>query len=310
MTEPGTCLPELRVWRALADELGRQRPVTLVVVVAHTGSSAGRTGSLMAVGRDGWLAGTTGGGAAEADAVARAVALLGSPDPRPVRLTQTHLPHAEHPSGLLCGGEQELVLVPLDASALDGLATLDAALSRGDRFTWTLTGTGWAPGGERAGADADDPWYSQTSGPTHQVVLVGAGHVGAALTGMLVALGFRVMVVDERAGLAARLAGLAHRVVEHAYDRLDEVVSPGDQTFVVVATHAPDRDVAAVAALAGVPLGCLGVLGSRRKLALLGDLSALACLDAPAGVPIGSHTPEEIAVSVAAKLVARRSGVG
>ena len=59
MPEPS---PELLVWRALLGELVAGRPAVLAVVVAHTGSSAGRCGFVMAVGRDGWLAGTIGGG--------------------------------------------------------------------------------------------------------------------------------------------------------------------------------------------------------------------------------------------------------
>lgn len=82
------------------------------------------------------------------------------------------------------------------------------------------------------------------------------------------------------------------------------MVPAGDRTFVVGAAHAPDRDVAAVAALGGVRLGYLGVPGSRAKLA---QLPGHPCLEAPMGLPIGSHTPEEIAVSVAARLVGVRS---
>lgn len=306
MAEPGPVLPELLVWRALAAELGQGHPGVLVVVVAHTGSSPGRTGWLMAVGRDGWLAGTTGGGVAEADAVRAAVALLAGSPPSPVRLTQTHRPDAQHPSGLLCGGEQVLTLVPLDARAIDAIHALDAALTRGETFTWTIWATGWAPGVTTyGGASPDDQPYTQTSGPTHRVVLVGAGHVGAELACVLVTLGFRITVVDERAGASSRLAGIAHDVVQCPYEQIIHVVPPGDRTYVVVATHSPDRDAAVVAALTGIRLGYLGVLGSRAKLAHLPDL---ATIDAPMGVPIGSHTPEEIAVSVAARLIAQRSG--
>ncbi len=303
----GPVLPELRVWRALRHELAQGRLAVLVVVVAHTGSSPGRTGWLMAVGRGGWLAGTTGGGAAEAQVVSLAVDLSSEPEPDPRLVTQTHRSGSANASGLLCGGEQVLALVPVTRDSAPALAAVDAALTRGDRVSWTITPNGWTLG--ETGVDGltrdGGGWaFAQISGPSHRVVLVGAGHVGSALARALVPLGFRVNVVDERPGAAVRLEGLAHDIVECRYEDVRNVVHPSERTFVVIATHAPDRDAAAVAALAAVPVGYLGVLGSRAKLAHLPDVSHLV---APMGLPIGSHTPEEIAVSVAAQLVAART---
>lgn len=280
-------LPELLVCQALLGELDRGRPTVVAAVVSHTHGSPGRTGWIMAVGQDGWLAGTVGGGAAEETAVRRSLALLDAGAARTVRLTQTHRPDAEHASGLLCGGEQLLALAPLADASRHGLRAAIDALERGERFTWS---------------PAED--VSVMLGPTHRVVVVGAGHVGQALAPLLVRLGFRVDVIDERAGAAARLQGAAHAVHTLAYEDLADVVPPGEDTFVVVATHAPDRDVAAVAALAGTPLAYLGVLGTPSKLA---NLPGRPELEVPAGLPVGSHTPNEIALSVAARLVALRS---
>lgn len=304
MTEPGPESPQLRTWRALRHEVEQRRPVVLVVVAAHQGSSPGRTGWLMAVGRSGWIAGTTGGGPAENQVIAEAVALITASDRSPRLLTQTHRRGAESDSGLLCGGEQVLALVVLGGAALPALRALDAALTAGDTFEWTISDAGWSPGRDsRVGGS----WsYPQTSGPSHRVVLVGAGHVGAALAPLLVSIGFRVTVVDERPGAAARLADHAHDVLERRYEELGAVVPAGDRTCVVIAAHAPERDAAAVSALGGVRLGYLGVLGSRAKLAHLPEQS---WLEVPMGLAIGSHTPAEIAVSVAARLVGLRAGI-
>ncbi|MGB7963508.1 MAG: XdhC family protein [Propionicimonas sp.] len=302
----GPVLPELRVWRALRRELAQGRPAVLVVVVAHTGSSPGRTGWLMAVGRGGWLAGTTGGGAAEAQVVTGAVDLLAEPEPVSRLVTQTHRTGTANASGLLCGGEQVMALIRVTPDSAHALAAVDAALTRGDTVSWTVTPNGWTLGATAADGFLDGRGWAfvQTSGPSHQVVLVGAGHVGSALARVLVPLGFRVRVVDERPGAAVRLADFAHDLVERRYEDVRAVIQPSERTFVVIATHAPDRDAAAVAALADVPLGYFGVLGSQAKLAHLPDVSHLV---APMGLSIGSHTPEEIAVSVAAQLVAVRT---
>ena len=215
-------LPELLVCQALLGELDRGRPTVVAAVVSHTDGSPGRTGWIMAVGQDGWLAGTVGGGAAEETAVRRSLALLDAGAARTVRLTQTHRPDAEHASGLLCGGEQLLALAPLADASRHGLRAAIDALERGERFTWS---------------PAED--VSVMLGPTHRVVVVGAGHVGQALAPLLVRLGFRVDVIDERAGAAARLQGAAHAVHTLAYEDLADVVPPGEDTFVVVATPRP-----------------------------------------------------------------------
>lgn len=295
MPEPS---PELLVWRALLGELVAGRPAVLAVVVAHTGSSAGRCGFVMAVGRDGWLAGTIGGGRPESDAVARAVTMLREGAAKPLRITQTHRRDAAQPSGSACGGEQVVALVPLDERAAAALAAMDAALTRGETAAWAVGAQGWAGGGE---------WrFEAVAGPSHRVVVVGAGHVGGALVRALVPLGFRVAVVDERPGAVARLRGAAHEVLTLPYEQLAAVVAPGGvRTLVVVGTHAPDRDAAAVAALAGIPLGYLGVLGNPAKLGAAG--ASRPALEIPAGVAIGSHTPEEIATSLAARLIAARA---
>ena len=73
-------------------------------------------------------------------------------------------------------------------------------------------------------------------------------------------------------------------------------------------THSHERDAAALHALAGRPFGYLGLLGSRHKLSqLLAGEEQPDCLHAPMGLPIGSHTPEEIAVSIAAQMVRVRN---
>lgn len=288
----GPTMPEQLVWRALRGEVAAGRPCVLAVVVSHEGSSPGHAGWLMAIGPDGWLAGTTGGGLAEVAVVEAALHLLTGSAPSPRLLTQTHRPGAEHASGLRCGGEQVVALVPVDASWARRLEAVDAALSVGETLAWQVTGDGWS--------------FDHVSGPTHRVVLVGAGHVGEALARLLVPLGFRVEVVDERPGAAARLRGLVHGAREMLYGRLAEVVPPGATTLVVVATHDPDRDAAAVAALEGVRVGYLGLVGKRARIA---HLPHHAEVEVPAGLPMGGHSPAEVAVSVAARLVAVRAGV-
>jgi xanthine dehydrogenase accessory factor len=99
------------------------------------------------------------------------------------------------------------------------------------------------------------------------------------------------------------------------YDLIADHVKEGDRSWVVIMTfgHVHDRQV--LEGLLGREYAYLGLMGSEAKVrqlfaAMLEDGTPAVELDgvkAPIGVPIGSHTPEEIAISVAAEMIAIRN---
>lgn len=82
------------------------------------------------------------------------------------------------------------------------------------------------------------------------------------------------------------------------------------RTFAVVMTHNLERDIDYLRALRGLPLAYLGAVGARRRVARLHDTTGLDArsLHAPAGLDIGSETPEEIALAIAAEMLAVANG--
>lgn len=152
--------------------------------------------------------------------------------------------------------------------------------------------------------------------PAPSLWLFGAGHVGKAVAALAQAVGFAVTVVDERPewATAERFPGCTVRL-EHPAD-VAKTVRGGAATYVAIATHDHPLDQACVEALLKTPLAFLGVIGSRRKAekfrqrlvqAGFGD-AEVARMESPMGVEIGALTPEEIAVSIVARLVAVRRG--
>ena len=151
-----------------------------------------------------------------------------------------------------------------------------------------------------------------------RLVVFGAGHVGARIAEVASLAGWRVTVVDDRADFAdpARLP-FAERAVTCDWHDVASAVPLDAHTFAVIATRGHQHDVVLAAQLAPLGLRYLGMLGSRRKVALtanvlrewkIGD-DAIAAMHAPVGLPIGADTPEEIAVSVVAEMIAvRREG--
>lgn len=147
--------------------------------------------------------------------------------------------------------------------------------------------------------------------PPHALVVVGINASALALAELGLRLGWQVTLVDHRepaqppAGLAAGIDVLAA-----GPEALARRLAPDADTSVVVLSHALERDLAYLAALGGIELGYLGALGSRERAARMQAAAAPATphLHAPAGLDIGSETPEEIAVAVAAEILALRAG--
>ena len=148
--------------------------------------------------------------------------------------------------------------------------------------------------------------------------IFGAGHVGYYLARVASDAGFEVHVVDDRAAFAnrERFPFAASVVVEDIPTWLAQTTfSPSAYAVIVTRGHRHDLD--ALQALASRELRYLGLIGSRAKVARLYDqllidsrvtLEQLSHVHAPIGLDIGAVTPQEIAVSIAAELVAIRRG--
>jgi xanthine dehydrogenase accessory factor len=152
-----------------------------------------------------------------------------------------------------------------------------------------------------------------------RLVIVGAGHVSQHVARMAADVGFRVHVLDDREAFANRdrFPSADEVTVAGIAEFLQAAALPGS-AFVVVVTRGHTHDLAAIRALAGRPLRYVGMIGSRAKVARIFEaLRAegappewLDGVHAPIGLQIGAVTPEEIAVSIVAELVAVRRGAG
>jgi xanthine dehydrogenase accessory factor len=151
--------------------------------------------------------------------------------------------------------------------------------------------------------------------PAPQLWIYGGGHVGTALAHAAQAAGFAVTVLDERMEWSDPGRFPAACTVLDV-DPLTHPLPPA-AAFVAVMTHSHPIDEALIERLAVTPRRYLGVIGSRRKWALFHkrltakgvSAQALAQVESPMGLPIEAQTPEEIAISVLARLIQVRRGV-
>ena len=159
--------------------------------------------------------------------------------------------------------------------------------------------------------------YIEPLEATPRLYVIGAGHVGFHLARLAHTIGFRTHILDDREKFANadRFPDAEAIVVDQIPDWLHGAEIPSS-AYVVVVTRGHTHDLDALRALAARDLRYLGLIGSKAKVrriydALLGEGMPPECLQrvhAPVGLDIGAVSPEEIAVSILAELIAVRRG--
>lgn len=316
----------MNFWRAALELIEARRAGALATVAHTSGSTPVPAGTKMLVGDGGRLLGTVGGGCVEADVLQAAIDAQQRGGPALV----THHLNADLAGdlGLSCGGTVDIFVEPLVAEPAYVAALQAAAAAEAGVVT---TATSWdrgpvktfepLPPDARAGVPAaiseDRRFVVERFTLAPRVLVFGAGHVGAAIARAAAAAGFRVVVIDDRREYAdpARFNGETTVLAGGVEDALARFPLTA-RDAVVVATRGHRHDALIVERVAPSPAGYVGLLGSRRKQAVLSKAlgaagvpaESLARIRVPVGLPIGAETPEEIAVSVVAELVAWRRG--
>jgi xanthine/CO dehydrogenase XdhC/CoxF family maturation factor len=208
--------------------------------------------------------------------------------------------------GLICGGHMEVAAC--EYSNRDQTRPLQEALDQ-----------------LRAGHPATVPIRVQKPGglveyrinleSAPKVVIAGGGHVGRALAPLMVPLGFRVSIIDDRTDFAnaERFPPPMEPVVGDINKTLEDWAIDAN-TYVVIVTRGHKHDERALLAVIDSPAKYIGMIGSKRKIAVIfEDLmhegvpkEKLDRVHAPIGIAIRCITPEEIALSIAAELVSVR----
>jgi len=159
--------------------------------------------------------------------------------------------------------------------------------------------------------------YIEPIEPSPELYVVGAGHVGFHLATLAQEVGFRVHVIDDREKFAnrERFPNAAGVITEDIPTWIDRTALP-PHAYVVIVTRGHTNDLEALRRLAPRDLRYLGLIGSRAKVARIYDEligtsmppELLKHVHAPIGLDIGAVTPQEIAVSILAELIAVKHG--
>lgn len=149
-----------------------------------------------------------------------------------------------------------------------------------------------------------------------ELIIVGAGHVGQAVAELAARAGFEIIVVDDRGEFAnADRFPTAAAIHVGPFEEVLTNIKISNRTYALIVTRGHGHDQEALGLLADTPASYVGLIGSRRKIKMIVEslredglpASALARVRAPIGLPIGSQSVFEIAVSVVAELIAWRN---
>ena len=309
---------DAEVLRAAAEWLTRGKRVALVTVLKTWGSSPRPPGSLLVIGSDGEMAGSVSGGCVEETLVARHRAgELGADTPTLVDFGVNSEEAARF--GLPCGGRLELLIELLDSpvpvTAL--LAELEQhPLVARRLFINTGAVSLYPPDG--------DVEFSVTStdvvkvfGPAWSLLLIGNGQIARHLASMAMQLDYRITICDPREAFIDPnpLPGVSYS--QRMPDDEIAALSDAPRTAVVALAHDPKQDDLAMIAALESRAFYIGALGSvrtaaarcRRLIKLGYRAEQIARVHGPAGMPIGSKRPGEIALSILAGITAVRNGV-
>jgi xanthine dehydrogenase accessory factor len=301
------------------------RGVAIACVIGARGSTPRHLGARMAIAADGESWGTVGGGRIE-QAVTEAGREVAAG--APARVVRQHL---VRDLAMCCGGSMEVVVTP-GAASREAIAMVTA--NRTPKIL--VTPLDGAPLAVRAPASGDPrPHHPavvgdallERLGAAERAIVLGLGHVARHLGPILAGLGFSVIVCDDgETGATELAAGWASDTIE-SFDVADIERRVGGFTvddFVLIVTRDHAIDLRLLEhMIVRDEIGYLGMIGSRGKVGrfrkrlelrglLDGEIGAArwARLRAPVGLNLGAETPEEIAISIAAELVAvRRRGV-
>ncbi|GEM_PF-59670 len=281
--------------------------IAACLLVDSRGSTPQSAGAIMFVDELGRMYGTIGGGCIEADVRRRAIPMI---ERRQSAILKFRLDgDYGWDDGLICGGSIEVAVAPVaSADVLEQIAE-DVEKGRATRFKLDVC------------SDEAREQITLHIPPRPRLYIAGAGHIGQATARLAVALDFDVTVFDDRPDLLARFNPPLHTVCGPIAARLAEAPM-NHHTFCLIVTRGHRHDAQALAAVlsreteAETPY-YIGMIGSRRKVAVTYEelesrgipRARLESVCAPVGLPIGSQTVEEIAVSIAAQLVQNRAAL-
>ncbi len=317
----------MNIWNFIEGKLNEKKPIYLMAVIDSKGSSPGKQGFSMAVCGDGDLHGSIGGGSMEFNLVEDCKKMLSNKEYRIFIKKQVHKGNASEGSGMVCSGEQTVAFIPLTPSDFQNVVSITSCLSNKETGVLELSERGYnfSLSDEnpeiqyQCSITNEKKWkFSKVIGYRNTIYIIGAGHVGFAVSKLFSQLGFKVVLFDNRPNLGMLTDNLfADEKFVIDYKKVGDYIPESIKSYVVIMTNNHTHDKEVLSMVLRKKVAYLGLMGSKQKVAgLLNAMKKdsftddeLNQLHAPIGISINSKTSDEIAVSIAAEVISIKNSV-
>lgn len=285
----------------------RGAPMALATVIFTWGSAPRPRGSHMIIHQDGRFEGSISGGCVESDILQRAEEVIAG---RSGHLACYGVADGDAWAvGLPCGGEIRVLVQKVGAAEFPP-TLFDRIVAASEAGRALTLSTDLDSAITREGVI--DGQFHNRYDPPRRLLIVGAVQIAQSLSVLAQAIGVTPVVIDPRGRFLTeeRFPGIA--LDDRWPDEAVAAYRPGESTAVVTLSHDIKIDDPALAAALRAPTGYVAALGSRKshaarleRLQAMGFSSDdLSRIDGPAGLDIGAVGPAEIALSIAAGMVA------
>lgn len=301
------------VFEALAAAARNSEPVTLGLISGVKGSSPQKIGAKALFYSDGRIKGTLGGGCLEAEIQQRAIQALRTGQGSTFDLLLDH--DFGWDDGLICGGKVFGLILP-NAQQAGEKFWAELAERRSTR-SWGVRKDFAIADGHGETVDQEGLLYQETVTPPCALWIAGAGHIAQAVAPLALQLDFDVTVFDDRPALANHeFFPEEVSLKADVWERLAESPLPEVPSFALIVTRGHRHDALVLKDWIHKPFLFIGMIGSSRKartifehfvdekIATPPELQRVAC---PVGIKIRSQSVPEIAVSIMAQFIDKRS---
>ena len=338
----------------LYQELQDHESIVLATIISTGGSTPRTAGTRMLIYKDGRIKGTIGGGGVEADVIRTGVGLYACKETVITSYDLNTTPGVER-MDLICGGRMEVLVEYIEGNEETRthyrLLNRELQLQRPLFLVGRLEKNRQGMVMKRSARTADGEWIGdhepseklhtllhgyrsnnnetclytigdqsyiiESITPPSTVYLVGGGHISKELVGLVKQVGFRVVVIDDRAEFAnrQRFPQADDIVVRQNFRAVFAEFPINEESYIIIVTRGHGYDKEVLAQALQTEAGYIGMIGSRRKKAQVynllvdegvrqEDLEKVFC---PIGLDIDAETVPEIGVSIAAQLIQHRA---
>lgn len=316
-------MKNINFWSNILDELKNNKNVILILVAKAEGWTPGNVGFKLALTQAVKTFGTIGGGKIEFDAIEKAKKIIKQNNTNPI-IEHYSLTNklSENSDAMICGGKQTIIFFTLQSthvSNIEKIISIYKAHKQGvieinsDNNISVIPTTKMSFNSPLFFYETEIKWeYVEPIGIEPIIHIIGGGHVSLALSQILSMLSYYIIVYDERSDIDTFINNTyADEKKVIPFNEVHKQIEETDRTHIIIMTPGHKSDEIVLRNTIAKNVRYVGMMASPKKQNEIIDklksdgynYEVLSKLHSPIGLPINSHTPAEIAVSIAAELV-------